>query len=221
MRQALSINHDLAGLEGSTIPLSGERPAANRNATSDDSPQWANVRNRTGSLRDRARILTTDAEELHHEAQDYDLNERASLKAREGHIRLLSELSEFHGMGWNDIAVAVGVSLSAVRKWRSGGTCTPQNRTALSRLCALMDLAVEACITEPASWLMTEVEHGHTLRYIDLIGMGRDDLVLDCAFHHKTPRQALDEAAPDWREATAKRYKIETDHDGIRSFETR
>jgi transcriptional regulator with XRE-family HTH domain len=191
--------------------------------TSSDSPQWAptELRHATGGLRDRAHIVKSDVDDLHHEVQDYDLTVRASLKSRQGHVNLLAELADARGMSWGDIAAAVGVSLSAVRKWRNGGTCTPNNRTALARLAALLDLAEEATIVDPAGWLLTEVEHGYTIRYIDLIAAGAENLVLDCAFMHKTEREALDEFNPAWRESKARRFDIVEDGDGVRSFKRR
>lgn len=195
--------------------------ASNPVETSSDSPQWAEIRSAAGGLRDRANIVKTDVDDLHHRAQRYDLTARASLKSRQGHAKLLAELSDERGMGWGDIATAVGVSLSAVRKWRNGGPCTPENRTALARLAALLDLTEEAAIVDPAGWLLTEVEHGYTIRYIDLIAEGAEDLVLDCAFMHKSEREALDEFRPNWRETAARRFDIEDDGDGIRGLKRR
>lgn len=206
-------------IEGSQSGL--EVRPTNAVETSSDSPQWAEIRNTAGGLRDQAHIVKTDVDDLHHRAQGYDLTSRASLKSRQGHVNLLAELSDVRGMGWGDIATALGVSLSAVRKWRNGGPCTPENRTALARLAALLDLTDEAMIIDPAGWLLTEVEHGYSIRYIDLIAAGAENLVLDCAFMHKTEREALDEFRADWRETAARKFDIEEDGDGIRGLKRR
>lgn len=189
--------------------------------TSASSPQWADLSNRVAGIRDEARFLGEDAEELHRAIQHYDLNERAALKSRQGHIALLGELSDKRGMGWSDIALAVGVSLSGVRKWRKGGDCSPDNRIELSRLSAILDLADEAMVVDPAGWLLTPVLPGYTIRHIDLIASGRADLVLDCAFQMKTPTAVLDEFDPEWRETYRRQFDIIDDEDGIRSLRRR
>jgi hypothetical protein len=189
--------------------------------TSASSPQWADLSNRVASIRDEARFLGEDVEELHRTIQDYDLNERAALKSRQGHLALLSELADERGMGWSDIALAVGVSLSGVRKWRKGGDCSPDNRIQLSRLAAILDLADEAMVVDPSGWLLTPVLPGCAVRHIDLIAFGRADLVLDCAFQMKTPTGVLDEFNPEWRENHVRKFDIVDDEDGVRSLRRR
>lgn len=192
-----------------------------RDATSAGSLQWSLLSTRAAGVRDEARLIGRDAEEFHREVQDYDLSDRASIKSRDGVEALIDELSRIRGLGWNDIASGVGVSLSAVRKWRRGGVCSPENRMALARLAAIIDLADEAMVVDPAGWLLTPVLDGYSLRHLDLIAADRADLVLDCAFHRKLPTIVLDEFDPEWRERYRRRFEVVTDGDGVRSLSRR
>src|SRR5687767_7602842 len=88
--------------------------------------------------RDGAALDADDAKSAHYESQVEDLDLRAADKARRGVSTLLAELSEGRGLGWNDIAALVGVSVSAIRKWRRGGDASPDSRLELARLCAFL-----------------------------------------------------------------------------------
>jgi hypothetical protein len=153
--------------------------------------------------------------------QEFDLRERAALKNRLGPLALMDELSSKRGMSWNDIASAIGVSLSAIRKWRTGSDCAADNRIALARLAALIDLLDEAMVSEPAGWLLTPVLPGYTVRFLDLVTAGRDDLVLENAFNRMTATDVLDVFEPTWRESARRKFDIVVDGDGIRGFRRR
>ncbi|MDH2414340.1 hypothetical protein [Nocardioides sp. CER19] len=182
--------------------------------------RWNDLRSRAAGVRDQSRIVGADAEELHREVQDYDLSDRAAVHVRRGHAALLEELSNF-GLGWNEIATAAGVSLSAVRKWRNGGDCSADNRMALARLVALIELATEAMIEDAAGWLLTPVVDGYTIRHLDLIAADRPDLVLDFAFQRKGGRDVLDEFDSEWRDHYRRKFDVVTDGDGVRSLKRR
>lgn len=190
-------------------------------ATGTSSRQIQDLRKTTAGLRDIFNMLSEDSTALHQTAQDYDLNDRAAIKSRIGAANLLDELYSKRGMGWNDIAKAVGVSLSAVRKWRNSGECTAENRLALARVAALLDLVEEAFVVDPGGWLLTPVIADADARYVDLLGAGRFDLVLDCAFQRMTATQALDAFDPDWRTTRWRRFDVVLDDEGVRSLRRR
>lgn len=191
--------------------------------TSWGSPQFtpSGLRRVAAGLRDNVGILQVSTTDLHRTVQEYDLQERAALKNRQGAPALMEELSEARGLSWNDIATAIGVSLSAIRKWRTGGECTADNRMALARLAALIDLLDEAMVNEPAGWLLTPVLPDYTVRFLDLVANGRDDLVLENAFQRMKPTELLDAYDPDWRVSSRRKFAISVDGDGVRSLRRR
>lgn len=191
-------------------------------STSWGSPQFTSqLRRVTAGLRDEVHLLHDTTETLHRSAQEFDLQERAALKNRLGPQALTEELSSERGLSWNDIATALSVSLSAVRKWRAGHDVSAENRTNLARLAALIDLLDEAMVSEPGGWLLTPVLSGYTLRFLDIVAAGRDDLVLENAFDRMTAVEVLDAFEPDWRERTKRTFDVAVDGDGIRSLRRR
>ncbi|WP_041790541.1 hypothetical protein [Microlunatus phosphovorus] len=189
-------------------------------STGAGSQQIRELRSMTAGLRDVVNVLNVDSQELHQSFQRYDLDDRAAIKAKRGVVALLDELYE-RGLGWNDIATSIGVSLSAVRKWRKNGECTAANRLGLARVAALLDLAEEAFVVDAAGWLLTPLVGDHTVRYIDLVAAERFDLVLDSAFQRKTATQAMDAFDADWRINRRRQFDVTLDSDGVRSLRRR
>jgi hypothetical protein len=207
-----------------TTNLTSSRSAAENakltsQPTSWGSPQFTReLRQATAGVRDQVHFLHDTAESIHKTVQQFDLQERTALKNRLGPTALMDELSSERGLSWNEIATAIGVSLSAVRKWRTGKDCSAENRTNLARLAALIDLLDEAMVSEPAGWLLTSVLPGYTVRFLDLVAAGRDDLVLENAFNRMRPTEVLDAFEPSWRDSAKRKFEIAVDGDGIRGF---
>lgn len=200
----------------------GKLAGATSQSTSWGSPQFTSeLRRVTAGLRDEVHLLRDTTETLHRRAQEFDLQERAALKNRLGPQALMEELSSERGLSWSEIAMALSVSLSAVRKWRAGHEVSAENRTNLARLAALIDLLDEAMVSEPGGWLLTPVLSGHTVRFLDLVAAGRDDLVLENAFNRMTAGEVLDTFEPHWRESTKRSFDMAVDGDGIRSLRRR
>lgn len=187
-------------------------------STGTGSTQISQLRSSAAGLRDVVNVLREQSETLHQSLQDYDLNDRAAIKARRGAPDLLDELYSDRGLGWGEIAQSVGVSLSAVRKWRNQGDCVAENRLALARVAAMLDLVEEAFVVDPGGWLLTPLVGDYTVRYLDLVSAGRYDLVLDSAFQRKTATQVMDDFDTDWRSTRRRKFDLVVDDDGVRSL---
>jgi DNA-binding transcriptional regulator YiaG len=74
----------------------------------------------TANLRYKTHHLGKDASALHREATLLVLHGSASEHAKRGLESLLETLSNVYGLSWSAIARLVGVSVPALRKWRTG-----------------------------------------------------------------------------------------------------
>lgn len=175
-----------------------------------------------GKLRDRTSLLDADVGTDHRAAQLRTLELRAGERARADVVTLLTVLSTEQGLGWSDIARLVGVSVQAVRKWRRGDAVTGENRLAVARLVALLDmLSSEICVQDPAGWLEIPVIEGYALRHLDLYRLGRADLIFDLAHLRLPPEAAMAELTPEWRQRYALEHEVYEAEDGQRSVRRR
>jgi transcriptional regulator with XRE-family HTH domain len=126
-------------------------------------------------------------------------------------------------MGWSDIAELAGVSISAIRKWRKGGDASPDSRTRLARIAALLDVLEEkGLVQDPATWMDMDLPlgPGYFIRPLDLYLDGHVTALIDLAEQRRTMTQVLDEVRPDWRSSRSD-FKVFTDTDGDRSIRLR
>jgi hypothetical protein len=159
-------------------------------------------------LRDRVQATSDQVTELHRQINASDLDRRTAFKVREGVVPLLEQLAIRRGMSWSVIALTLGVSVQAVRKWRMGTPATGENRLALARLTAFIDILDELNIDDPVSWLEVPLVSGYSLRGLDLYAAGKIELLLEWAGMRISAEQLLDAFAPDWR--TRNRLSYET-----------
>lgn len=177
-----------------------------------------------GWLRWKFDLYSGDARELHHEAQLLHLANQAALKAQKGVATLLNELSAERGMSWADIAAAINVSPSAIRKWRSGGEATAEHRLGLAKLAAFLDLLEDYLIEDPAQWMEVPLAlpPGYVIRPIDLYTEGHPSILLDLVGHRiLTAERMMDEIDEDWREIRRSDFEVITAADGHRAIRTR
>jgi hypothetical protein len=118
-------------------------------------------------------------------------------------------LADELGVGQLPIARAVGVTPTAVRKWRRGDPARIEHRTGLARFAALNDVLGEVGAHDPASWLEIPLSSKSTLTPMDLYLAGRADLVLLQASRLDTPHETLDQFDIDWRV----KYPIDADYE--------
>lgn len=170
---------------------------------------------RAAGLRDIKRLEASDATVRHHEEIVAELDRRAMLKVSKHDVpELLSELGR-RGFSWRDIAAIAGVSVPAIRKWRTGGTYSPERRTQLGRTAGLCDLVEEYLIPDPAGWLETPIVNDVPVTPMDLYLAGLEELVIDVASRRVSdPNRILGAFDPEWREKYRSDYEVFEASDG-------
>lgn len=161
------------------------------------------------SVFDRADVAYRTSTELHDQACDarrqahlVELEGKTVERARSASTQALEQISDY-GFAWRDIARVVGVSVPAINKWRKGTGITGENRLKIARLLALIDMLSDRFIREPASWLEMPITDNVGVSRMDLLELGRYDLVLALASTHTgdgTVESVLNEIDLDWRE---------------------
>jgi transcriptional regulator with XRE-family HTH domain len=141
-----------------TVTTGGQPTGASAGAVSDYAPPAPDSTRalslRADYLRTEVDILGGEVQELHGEARELYLTDRTFEKTKKSVSVLLEELAGKRGMGWSDIAEVVGVSISAIRKWRKGGDASPTSRSKLGRIAALLDVLEEkGLVQDPAAWM--------------------------------------------------------------------
>lgn len=115
-------------------------------------------------------------------------------------IDLLGRLSDDFDLPWISIAKYLGVSVTAVNKWRAGGPVSESRNYALRALVAFLEV-VEQYRQDPAGWLSSEPLPGIPFTRGDLyLAGGRDVLARDLVRQIDSPRHLLDQIVPGWDE---------------------
>lgn len=170
-----------------------------------------------GHLRNQTSMTDGDAADLHHDTFRLQLDLRTSELAKKAPVKVLEQLSDL-GYAWRDIARMVGVSVPALRRWRSGELPTGDNRRAIAQLLAFTQIIDEdhLIIFEPASWMEVPVSVSAPVTKIDLYAAGQLDVIFELASENCTPEQALDVAEPGWREKYRSDWEVAVAEDGER-----
>ena len=138
-------------------------------------------------------------------------------KAQNGREALLEELAVERGLGWTDVARLCGVSISAVRKWRSGGALAPERLRSLSKLAAFLELLSEVGpIGDPVGWLMMPLVEQHTVTAAEIYRAGLDEDILEHARGQLSVEELLDRWSPSWRTDTRSDWMVVDRPDGER-----
>lgn len=132
---------------------------------------------------------------------------------------VVSEMSDELGVSQLVIAQAVGVSPTAVRKWRRGDASRPDHRDRLARLAALARVLQDVGLHDPASWIEMPISDESTLTPLDVFRARRPELILLLAAGLADPQETLDAFDPSWRTNSARDpdYEVVTLADGTRS----
>jgi len=194
-----------------------------RDYTALESPTTSYTLRRAAELDDMARMLQTATREQLQESQRQNIEKRAAAKARRSVSNLLQELTVERGMSWIDTARLVGVSVSAVRKWRKGGDATADSRLSLARLAAMLDLLEELAVADPARWMEIPLPlpPGYTIRPVDLYKSHNLVGILNIASNRQDPEEVLDETTPGWRDELRSDFEIVTAPDGLPALQRR
>ncbi|NUK32517.1 hypothetical protein HRW16_19330 [Streptomyces lunaelactis] len=176
-----------------------------------------------GVLRTRAEGLGEATAELHIGLTVSDLRARAAVKARNGVATLLRELAVERGMAWSDVARLVNVSVSAVRKWRTGGDASPEKRLQLAELAAFLDLLSESAIEDPAQWMEINLAlpDGYAVRPAQLYLDGHMIALLEIAGLRRDPERVMDDIDPEWRTTWRSDFEVFMADDGQLAFQER
>ncbi|MGC1512582.1 MAG: hypothetical protein WA797_06690 [Acidimicrobiales bacterium] len=167
-----------------------------------------------GLLRSATRMLVHDVAEVHDGVLEVQLEARTDEATKRAVPDLLNELADL-GFSWREIARAVGVTIPAVRKWRSGGTATGPNRRAIARLLAFVDvLSSDHLVDDVPSWMEMPIG-GTALTGIDAYCAGEERMLLQHAAGHVASDELLDRLDPSWRSRVDDRFEIATDSSGV------
>ncbi|MDQ1250039.1 MAG: hypothetical protein QG597_4416 [Actinomycetota bacterium] len=178
---------------------------------------------RADYLRTEVDMLGGEMQELHGVVRENDLADRTLEKSKKSVATLLQELAGDRGMGWSDIAEVVGVSVSAVRKWRKGGVASPESRSKLARIATLLDVLEEkGFVADPAAWMEMDftLEPGYFIRPLDLYLEGHVTELIELAEQRQSTAQVLDRVRPNWRR-NRHDFEVFLDDDGERSLRRR
>lgn len=187
----MSTLHEKEGTAGTT-PTVGE--------VREERPTYASVSKRAANLRDVWELTGQDVKELHHETVLAALDERAAVFGVQEPGQLLEALGTEYGLAWSTVAKMIGVTPTAIRKWRRGEPLTPQNRQRLTHLLAFLELLRSPFpVADPASWLEMPISAEATLTPADLYAANRRDLLVDLASLRQGSHAVLDAFEPEWR----------------------
>jgi len=210
-----------------TVTTGGQPTGTSAGGVSDYAPSAPNETRalslRADYLRTEVDILGGEMQEMHGEVRERDLIDRTLEKTKKSIAGLLEELAADRGMGWSDIAEVLGVSISAIRKWRKGGEASPESRSKLAQISALLDVLEEkGLVQDPAAWMEMDLPlgAGYFIRPLDLYLEGHVTALIELAEQRQTVAQVLDQVRPNWRDSRSD-FEVFLDVDDERSIRRR
>jgi hypothetical protein len=155
----------------------------------------------------------------HNDVQQEELDQRAYGLESVASEDILNALGNM-GFLWSLVARVVGVSPTAVRKWRRGEQVSPAYHQSLAEFLAFCQFVgeVDPRIQNGVPyWLETPVVSETTLTRLDLYLMGHRIELLNIAAERLTSHAALDKAVPNWSEKYARdnRFRTVFDDEGV------
>lgn len=187
-----------------TTPVTAKQTGTSAGESQVNQPAAAPEASYPATLRRQHRDLERPLQELDHRQREECLRETASLLGRRDALELLEEIAAQWRLSWSAIGRLLGVSASAMRKWRSGrGAISPENREQIALLRAFLDM-VELCkepIADIGSWVEMRVREDTTLTPADIYASGPRGrmLVIDLAGEILSPAKTLDAFDENWR----------------------
>lgn len=176
----------------------------------------------TAELRDESTATTTQATELHHTAEQLQLAEQTRRLENTSPVEILDLLADDLLFPWSMLARVVGVSPTAVRKWRRGEATTAANHHALAEFLAFCRTlqSRDPRIDDVPRWLEMPIDGRIDMSRIDLYVGGARAALLDLASGRHSGEDVLDEYVPNWREhaALARHFEVLIHEDGSTSI---
>ena len=161
-----------------------------------------------GDVRNMTRVLSEDVDDIHRRALFVEWQSRTTDEARKSVLTLLDELADL-GFGWSDIGRMLGVTVPAIRKWRTGGGASGASRRDVAALRAAAALIADHYqVEEIASWFEVPLVAGTSVTPIGLYAAGRTNLLFNYASGHVDPEQVLDEFDNEWRERGRSDFEV-------------
>ncbi len=183
----------------------------------------AHIVNRVTALVGDASDLEGDAVSVHVRAVQLKLAKAATTLTQTRSIKDLLEMLAGSGFSWRQISALAGVSVPAVRKWRTGGAATGPHSLRIASLVALLQwLANDKVVTDPASWLAMPLHEDAPVTRLDFLKARRDDLVIEeLTGSTSRPEVLLQEFDPTWRTRYQSDYEVFVADDGQRSIRSK
>lgn len=128
---------------------------------------------------------------------------------------LLHRLTVGFGMSWSGIAYAIGISVQSISKWRQGASISNDNKLALVKVVAILDILSEGQIEDPASWLELPILDGYSPRPLDLLSRKQYGHLLDLAYSYRDPQEILYSINPNWETEFLLEHEIFIAEDGL------
>jgi hypothetical protein len=156
------------------------------------------------TLRRSLRELEQPLQALDRRQREERLHETAGILARRDPRDLLNDAASTWGLSWNTIGRMLGVTPSAMRKWRRGsGAISPENREQIALLGAFLS-TIQSCrepIADIGSWVEMRLRDDTTLTPADLYAAGMEArlLLIDLAAEVMTIVEVLDAFDGEWR----------------------
>jgi hypothetical protein len=176
----------------------------------------------TAELRDDLNDTTTLATQLHNNAEGLHLAQETRRLEAVSPVDLLDALADELLFPWSILARVVGVSPTAVRKWRRGEAVTPNHHHRLAEFLAFCRTLQhrDPRIDDVPRWLDMPVDTRSDVSRLDLFLTGTRAGLLDLASARRTGEDLLDEEAEGWREraATTRRFVVLDHEDGTTSL---
>jgi hypothetical protein len=171
------------------------------------------------TLRRKHRDLERPLQELDRHQRKEQLRETAGILARRDPRELLEEAASTWGLSWSTIGRLLGVSASAMRKWRrGGGAISSENREQIAMLSAFLT-TVQSCkepIADIGSWVEMRLRDDTTLTPADIYASGTEGrlLLIDLAAEVMTIVEVLDAFDEHWRTRYARDSAFRVVDDG-------
>lgn len=176
-----------------------------------------------GHLKNQAQILVSDSNQIHRDTEELhagtlknDHQKLSDQLARRSVPEMLEELNDL-GLSWREIARISGVSVPALRKWRSGESSAKKSRKRVAKVLGICQIASDRYhISDVASWLEIPICESAPVNGLDLLAGDRFDLALQLACDNGSDAERiLDEFEPDWRERYTSAFEVFTAPDGL------
>jgi hypothetical protein len=176
----------------------------------------------TAELRDDLDETSARAIQLHHSAEELHLAQTTRQLEAASAVDLLDALADELLFPWALLARVVGVSPTAVRKWRRGETVTPGHHHRLAEFLAFCRTLQhrDPRIEDVSRWFEMPVDSRSDITRLDLFLAGTRPGLLDLAAARRSGEDLLDAEAEGWREraATTRRFRVLVHEDGTTSL---